>query len=329
MDSAANARPFPFFKLPGEVRNEIYRLVIVTRRILLVQDMRLQEYEKSQSNGAHQSRSNYLATDHVCRSKDWLKCQGEPCLLKNRTLGPKKTTYTLGTRRPIDHTTTIMLSLNKQSREEVASIFYGENTFHFITMSSLIPFMKDRTVETRKYIQRLWLTLTVDDRYWDAIFTEYRRPAAWNTAFSALVKLPHLNLKKLCVVINDKRSNLLKHGLNLRSRSMLWLHKLSRLEDLEMLGLKYVWVKSRRQRDRLWEPLITTDEEASTETEQDLWNFLAPKMLKKQTGDPSPDACQRRRVQDFYKPRKARSDRITWDSEGPHLEPESDSDDEW
>lgn len=55
-----------------------------------------------------------------------------------------KTTYTLGTPRSTETTTTTMLSLDKQSREEAASIFYGENTFHFTTMSTLTPFMKDR-----------------------------------------------------------------------------------------------------------------------------------------------------------------------------------------
>ena len=55
-----------------------------------------------------------------------------------------KTTSTLGTPRSTETMTTTMLSLDKQSREEVASIFYGENTFHFTTMSTLTPFMKDR-----------------------------------------------------------------------------------------------------------------------------------------------------------------------------------------
>lgn len=69
-----------------------------------------------------------------------------------------KTTYTLGTPGSTETMTTTMLSLDKQSREEVPSLFYGENTFHFTIMSTLTPFMKDRTAETRKYIQSPRLT---------------------------------------------------------------------------------------------------------------------------------------------------------------------------
>lgn len=55
-----------------------------------------------------------------------------------------KTTYTLGTPRSTETMATTMLSLDKQSRDEVASISYGENTFRFTTTSTLTPFMKDR-----------------------------------------------------------------------------------------------------------------------------------------------------------------------------------------
>lgn len=304
MDSVTIASPFPFFKLPGELRNKVYRLVVVTGRDLIIQDMHLQEFKESQEKGTFQSRSTYLATDHVCGRETWPESHHsravDPCLFKDIRFGPMKTTYILGTPSSIDTMTLAMLSLNKESRNEVAFIFYGENTFHFTTMSLLVAFMKDRTAETRIYIQRVCLTLTVDNRDWDAIFTEYGRPATWNTAFSSLVKLPHVNIKKLCVQVDDTNAQIFLDGLNLRSRSMLWLHKLSKLEDLEMLGLRYIerWT-TRLQQTKFWELSVPMDEGIDSATEQELWRFLAPKMLKKKADDHSPDALQRRRIWDF------------------------------
>ena len=297
MDSATNARPFPFFKLPAELRNKIYDLVVVTGQELIIQDMHLDEFEKSQVNGTYKCRSTYLPTDHVCDRYGWPESHhtrtAEPCSFKDPWARPLKTTYMLGAPISNDDMTTVML-LNKQSREEVAFIFYGRNTFHFTTMGSLTPFMKDRTAESRKYIQRVHLILTVDIRDWDAVFTEYGRPATWNTAFSTLVELPHVNIKKLFIHVDDRKSRLLKDGIDLRSRSMLWLHKLSEFENLEMLGVRYdigEWQISQRRTG------YAQIEEINCQTEQELWHFLAPKMLKKEAADDhSSDALQRRRI---------------------------------
>ena len=305
MDSAANAPPFPFFKLPPELRNKIYRLVVVSGRSLAIESMHLHEFEKSQDNGTYKFRSTYLATDHECFFTNSTGGPGlfpygtiRSCLIKDLRFTPMKTTYALLI-PPSIKTTTAMLSLNKESKEEVAYIFYGENTFHFTALSSLIPFMKDRTPESRKYIRDIHLTLTVDDRDWDAIFTEYSRPASWNTAFSTLVKLPQVNVKRLSVEIDDTKAKLLKDGMNLRSRSMLWLHKLSQIENLDMLGVGYdVGEWETIQHPLNFYPWLgpTEKEEVNTQTEQELWRFLAPKMLKKEADDHSPDALQKRRI---------------------------------
>ena len=298
MDGAANAPPFPFFKLPPELRNKIYHLVVATGRNVVIQSMHRHEFEKSQDNGTYKFRSTYLATDHECHlnlSNKFPYGTIRSCLIKDSRFTPMKTTYTLLRPRSIA-STTAMLSLSKGSREEVASIFYGENTFLFTAMSSLIPFMKDRTSESRKYIQDLELTLTVDDRDWDAIFTEYSRPACWNTAFSTLVKLPHVNVKKLYVKVDDRRAQLLKDGINLRSRSMLWLHKLSKIENLDMLGVGYDVGEWRTSPSFPGWSVSEDKEEVNTQTEQELWQFLAPKMLKKEADDHSPYALQKRRL---------------------------------
>ena len=196
--------------------------------------MHPKEFEKSQEDGTYQTRSTYLAKDHIC-DKGTYRCE-----INDKCLGPMRTTYKIAKPDPIDTTTAAMLSLNKESRDEAASPFYGVNTFHFVTMCSLLPFMKDRTVETRKYIQRLRLTLTIDWRTWNAVCTEQATSATWNAAFSALLKLPYLNIRTLCVTVVDVRKAILKRSLNIRTRPMLWLRKLGKSENLDMLGVRYL-----------------------------------------------------------------------------------------
>ena len=289
MDDETNLSPFPFFKLPAEIRNIIYRLVIVTEQTLCIRDMHLRDFKKHRAAGTCRSRSTYWATDHVC---NYNHC---PEHWKEAAFGPIHTTYTLDkldTACRIDTMTLTMLSLDRQSREEVAFLFYSGNTFHFTTINSLVPFLKDRTLETRKYIHRVQLILTVIKHNWDAVFLEHGRPAAWNTAFSSLLKLPSLNVKELCIRIDDTSANILVDGLNLRSRSMLWLHKLSRFGNLEMLGVEYafeIWKRGEKQRNHLGVRCGVL-EEVNSKTEEELWRFLAPKMLK------DPHAIQQGRI---------------------------------
>ena len=299
MDSMADASPFPFFKLPAELRNIIYRLIVTTGRSLIVGDMHYLEFAICQENGTYQTRSTYLVKDHNCLQDRY------PCGLQ-----PWRTTYKIRKPDSIDSMTAAMLSLNKQSRDEVAFLFYGENIFHFVTMSSLLPFLKDRTVETRKYIRRLRLTLKVDHGTWIAIFPECGKSATWNAAFSALVKLPHLNIETLCVTIDD-RDKLLVRGLVDRARSTLWLRNLSKLGNLDKLGVRHDVKYVDRYEVDTWKYLgrqandprqsSSTHEETDDLIEQELWQMLAPKMLKKEADDHSPDALLDRRIWDFSK----------------------------
>ena len=308
MDSMADARPFPFFKLPAELRNIIYGLVVITGRSLIVEDMHPNEFAKSQEDGTYQTRSTYLAKDHTCNRNRWSCGLNKFEYIDSQ---PIRTTYKIGNPDYIYTTTAAMLSLNKQSRDEVAFLVYGGNTFHFITMSSLLPFMKDRTVETRKYIQRLRLTLTIDYRTWNAVCTEQGRSAAWNAAFSALVKLPHVNIKTLCVTVDDRIGAISERGLEIRARPMLWLRNLCKFENLDKLGVrhddKYVGRHGVNTWTLLewlvndWRQSSPQEEETNSQIEQELWQILAPKMLKRKADDHSPDALLDRRIWDFSK----------------------------
>ena len=303
MEGMADASPFPFFKLPAEVRNIIYRLVVITGRSLIVGDMHPDEFAVSQVDGTYQTRSTYLAKDHTCNRDPWSCGLNKFEYIDSE---PIRTAYKVGTPHSRNTTTAAMLSLNKQSRDEVAFLVYGGNTFHFVTMSSLLPFMKDRTVEARKYIQRLRLTLTIDHRTWNAVCTEQGRSATWNAAFSALVKLPHLNLKTLCVTIDDRIGAISDHGLKIRARPKLWLRNLGKFRNLDKLGVRHDVKNVDRHWTFLgqvhgWRQSSPEEEETNSPIEQELWQMLAPKMLKKKADDHSPDALLDRRIWDFSK----------------------------
>ena len=156
-----------------------------------------------------------------------------------------------------------------------------------------MPFMKDRTVETRKYIRQLRLFFTIDGQGWNPIFATYGKPAIWNQALLSLLKLSDVNIRKLCIRIDDISAKVLLDGLNFKSKSMLWLHKLSRLHNLEMLGLHYL---VRCPVSSLGLPPMAEE----VDTEQQLWSFLAPKMLKKKADNHSPEALLQRRIWNIY-----------------------------
>ena len=305
-----------FFRLPPEIRNLVYDYTVVRGRTLIIRDMLPQEWRRCRA------RSTFLATDHNCHSICWVVAISHdtiPCPLRDRWNGPMPSSYTLSQALlaaesiPGLSTTLAMLSLDKRTREEVASIFYSENTFHFYSISSLLPFMKDRPEDTRKYIHRLQLTFTIDERNWYEHTDEHRRPAAWDTALSSLRALPHLNIKTLYLKIDDMRKGMLLRGLGLKlesSRSMHWLHTLSNLNNLDQFGLEYSCNPLRERKKNKNEnaksktpddpPHVSKRVKGNNRTEEELWAFLAPRMLKKMSDDDgdehNADALQKRRI---------------------------------
>ena len=323
MGSMTDPGPFPFFKLPPEIRNMIYRLVVVTEECLVVRDMDRKEFKESQENGAYQS--SYLALDHE-RFLRKFTLPLVPDFDSDHRLEPGSlpisTSYishNIYTRSSMLRAATSMLALDKRSRDEVAYIFYGGNSFHFATASSLVPFMKDRTVETRKYIRNLYLTLIVDVGSWDIVYAEYGKPAIWNTAFSSLLKMSHVNIRKMCIHLIDNVG--LDFRGDLRSRSMLWLHKLSRFDNLEMLGLQYTPGLTKAARPGISYDQVLRYEQVlrklffgkvDDEPAEELWRFLAPKMLKREADDHSPDALRHRRIHNFSRRDRSLSNSRIW-----------------
>lgn len=297
-----------FLSLPAEVRNMVYHLALVVEEPLEIQDMHIQEFQNSKRRGQCRLRSKYSAPDHASRhcpfspEDPWgrLYTNVTDCSLGHKDHKFQDTTYILRKTAQIKKLMLAILSLNRQVRLEAFSVFYGINTFSFTTMSSLIPFFKDRSPETRQYIFNVHLNLTIYLSDWYSVTTAYNRPNTWKKAFTSLAKMQHVSLKNVCVSIKDQSDKIYVDDLDLQSKHMQWLHSLSRITKLEKLGVAYQygqWGWERGDRSIFYYPRAQSYPEIDSQTEQEIWAFLAPKMLKAPGDDTS--ALLERRIWDF------------------------------
>lgn len=279
-----------FLDLPAEIRNAIYRLCLLTNnQTLAIRDMHPDEYQRMKEQGQRPWRSAYTAPDHPACMCSWCDTFSSPLRMSDTRMMFETTTYIMANAKSLKEITFALLAVNHQIRQETASIFYGTNTFVFGTMSSLVPFLRDRAPDTRKHINSLQLELRIHEHNWYPSFTEHGRSEAWKRAFTALNKLPHLNLKKLRIKLFDAESNFYSHGLKAHTPQMRWLHRLAGISTLDYLGVQYI------ERDDIYDtsswPLKAHD------TEKELWSFLAPKMLAKvDGGDQDAEALQHHRI---------------------------------
>lgn len=231
-----------FLSLPAELRNQIYHLCLDTGRVLAIKDMHPNEFRARKEEGRCPWRSAYTAPDH-CKGM-CADCPGAPFRIDCSFTSPRMifdtTTYLPGNATALENTTIAILAVIHQVRQEAESIFYGSNTFNFGTMSSLVPFLKDRAPDTRRYINSLQLELHIYESNWYPSFAEHGRPEAWKRAFTALKKLPHFQLRRLRIRVNDRECHIYSEGLKLHTPQMRWLHRLADISTLDSLGVRYL-----------------------------------------------------------------------------------------
>lgn len=175
-----------------------------------------------------------------------------------------------------------ILAVNHQIRQEAGSLFYGATTFNFGTMSSPVPFLRDRAPDTRIYIKSLQLELHIYAFNWYPSVPEHGRSETWKQAFTALKKLSHFKLEKLRIKINDRDCHLYSEGLKTHTPQMRWLHRLAEIGTLNSLGVQYM-VRNHRNIPRSNRGPHKAVNGRNTESE--LWEFLAPKMVTKVKGE--------------------------------------------
>lgn len=276
---------FSFLELAAEIRIEIYRLVLVTR--VSIEDLHPEEYDRDKQLG-RVARTSYKTKDHSeqsCARTYSFRFEEPKCTFKLPEWKNAKTSYGPHRYSWEKAPNLSLLAVSRQTRAEAIPVFYGENEFWFWSMSALIPFLKDRVKESLECLKSLRFRLQVESGK-----SQASRQKAWSQAFSDLSQFPLLSIKKLELHLNDGEMRYV-HNLKLNTKLMDWVHKLSNsITGLDMLGVEISYYFTGES---------PNDEQTAEESErvEELWAFMAPKMLSRiENEEHTPKALQKRRI---------------------------------
>ena len=254
--------PSGFLKLPFEIRKMIYYLTLVTGSVE-IKDLHPHEWQVKKEAG-HALRTSYEKTrDHPkIFSHRWGGARN------SEQWGNAEVSYTLSRRTEPPCIT--MLALNRQTRAEAIPIFYKKNEINFSSMSAILPFLRDRSELSLQSMQHFRVNIKVDRC---KMKTDCRK--RWARIFSELPNFGLRNLEKFTISILGCKSRFDHEQLKVGTNLQLWVHDLAgSITNLDMLGIS-MFSMDKMVPDRMVQEL--------------LWEFLAPKMLKR-IGDEPHDA---------------------------------------
>ena len=287
LTSSSDETPSGFLKLSAEIRNKIYGLTLLKDSVG-VEDMHPEQWHQAKEAGRG-TRTSYKTKDHggdPC-SREIAYPEPTRCTFKDEQWKNAKVSYTLDKNAYLTPPTIGMLALNRQSRAEAIPIFYGGNEIRFHSMSSLLPFLQDRSELSLQSMQYFHLDIEVNEGK-----SQTSRQHGWARTFTELPQFEPLNLRKLTIRIYDPFCRY-AWKLKLDTKMQRWVHEMAKnITNLDMLGVAF---------DFSIMGELTQDEmvKEDSPTEELLWEFLAPKMLKK-VGDEPHDARSllKRRIRD-------------------------------
>ena len=176
---------FPFLKLPGEIRNEIYDLAIVK-----------DDYQLMWVNYNHKSKSLTYRHPHTGRTMQPLL--PKDAAQRRRSLDTKNKPEAVRKRLPSDYygpIPTTLLHVNKQMHDEAASVFYAKSTFHFHALGTLRHFLDQLTPVATKSITSLALKYQAygnpqfrDNQVWKAKHDRLWDDLCWRVADECSLK---------------------------------------------------------------------------------------------------------------------------------------------
>ena len=250
-----------------------------------VQDLHPEEWQAEEEAG-HATRTSYETKDHTGIGCSYGLQTGKDCTLYNEQWKNAKVSYKLE-RSYLTAPTIGMLALNRQTRAEAVPVFYGKNEIHFSSMSAVLPFLKDRSELSLQSMHYFLLEMEVDQ-----VKYQERRSKGWARTFARFPRFGSLKLQKLTVWVKDPGCRY-AWKLELETKLQRWVHQLAKnITNLDMLGVIYDFCPM---------GALTPNENLQqiSPTEELLWEFLAPKMLKK-VGDKPHDAHSllKRRIRD-------------------------------
>lgn len=275
--------------LPAEIRIKIYRLVFAPDGSIVIDDLHPEDYVNDKKAG-RATRTSYKTKDHTEVSCPRMTgMYNQQCTFTDPQWKNAKTSYAFQPHFMWEGPYLALLATNCQIRPEAIPIFYGEHKFNICSMSALIPFLKDRSTQSLECLKSFVFDLHIEPGKQQA-----SRQKAWTQAFQGLSQFPDLVIRKLDLYINDGEMGYV-HSLKLNTKMMQWVHELgNNITTLDMLGVHIGY--------ELMGESPSDDEIAEGSTSQErLWAFLAPKMLRK-FGDKAHDAesLKKRRIRDGW-----------------------------
>ena len=266
-----------FLSLPGEIRNHIYHLVLPSGDFSIV-DLHPAEYA-SEEKAKGITRSKYTIRDHTpvtCLRNAW-SIDWSLCTFSKTKRKKVKTTYGRHRFRGESIFDLSIMSINRQTRAEMVSIFYGSNFFSFFSMAALARFVKDRTYTSLQNLRQIRLILSIETGPVQQI-----RNLAWSKAFKSLSQFPRLALEHLDIQINS-------HGIHHQKPPLLHLENLDWVYDLasNIYNLDYLSIG-------LDSPYVNGEDL--------LWRFLGLVMLRPSDGKRSDvDSLKNRSTRQVWK----------------------------
>ncbi|MCJ1453095.1 hypothetical protein MMC28_003440 [Mycoblastus sanguinarius] len=224
-----------FLSLPGEIRNNIYSLALISEqpfRAVVVDEVPPLKYRALKAQGFFQNRTTYQTPE-----------PDTPCLCpgsdsKSDAHSPQQegeTTYTLGTAtdKPAIGLLTIgLLGVNRLIRHEASVMFYNDNVFFFKSMGAVIPFLKDREHHV-PYLKRFLLTLQIDCHGHDGA-----RHQAWLETFRLLASFPALRICQLILDIYCDCNCTAWENPETRGKKLMdWVYSVIQLRNLDRLEI--------------------------------------------------------------------------------------------
>ena len=236
------------------------------------------------------TRTSYKTNDHdgdLCSYEHTIPVS-KRCTFKDEQWKNAKVSYTLCKYFNLTPPTIGMLALNRQTRAEAIPIFYGGNMICFHSMSAFIPFLRDRSELSLQSMQYFHLRIEVNEGK-----SQTSRQQGWARTFTELTQFESLNLRKLTIRVFDPFCRY-AWKLKLDIKMQRWVHKMAQnITNLDMLGVTFDFSSIMGG--------LTPNEmvKEDSPTQELLWEFLAPKMLKK-VGDEPHDARSllKRRIHD-------------------------------
>ena len=268
-----------FLSLSTEIRVRIYRGLLIPQADLLsnrntsrieIDDISPERYMMGIEFDSIVHRTRYRPTPvQVLRCACRIRFMGRCVELRPQL----QTSYT--------HTGhdlhTGILSVNRQISEESRHIFYSNNTFHFKSMSAVLPFLQDRQTSW-PYIKRLSFFLPLDNH----------GHASWKhqeyvQIFDTIVTSATLNLSTLNLTISDSQHVGLEPN-GRRQGVLRWLQNVVRMRNLDRLTVEVFLDDIRTGGPRCggWIRGVNTKWNGTPAycVDTKIWCYLAPNVLR-------------------------------------------------